>query len=162
MGALGLLSGMRRTALGLLVCVGGAACSDLGPETLLGELERNQSRWEATRPASYVFAIERLCFCGVESRGPVRVRVQGTAVVERIYVDTGGSVPPALAELFPTVDGLFALVRSAIEDGAYEVRVMYHAVLGVPIDIWIDYIENAIDDELGVTVTESVEAPAGA
>ena len=109
-----------------------------------------------------MFAVERLCFCGAESRGPVRVRVQGMAVVERVYVDTGGPVPGTFAELFPTVDGLFALVRSAIEGGAYEVRVTYHAVLGVPIDVWIDYIENAVDDELGLTVTESVEAPAGA
>lgn len=150
---------MMRNALTALACVGFTACSDMGPDVgLLAELEQARARWESARPTSYVFAVERLCFCGLESRGPARVRVQGDIVIERVYVDTGAPVPASFADSFPTVNGLFDLLRSAIEGGAHEVRVTYDPVLGVPEDFWIDYLEYAIDEELGIRVTEEVQA----
>jgi hypothetical protein len=149
---------LRNLALVLAAC-GASACSDLGPEDgLLAELERNERRWLDARPEAYVFAVERLCFCGEEARGPVRVRVEGSTVTERTYVETGLDVPPVFAELFPTVHGLFEILRAAIVEQAHEVRATYDPVLGVPIDFWIDYRLNVADEELGMRVTEGVGA----
>lgn len=122
----------------------------------LTELEAHQARWERVGPASYVYAVERLCFCGADYRGPVRVTVVNGVVVERSYVDSGLDVPDPAAAQFPAVEGLFELLRSAYEAEAHEVRVTYHPTLGVPLDFWIDFNEMMADEELGMRVTEAV------
>lgn len=151
---------MRPSALRIfaiaMVCGSVVGCDELGPES--SELERNRERWLDTRPVGYTYAVERLCFCGVESRGPVRVTVVGSLVTARVYVDSGQPVPSPSEDLFPTVDELFDLLQSAYDQDAHEVRVTYDADTGVPIDFWIDYQLNLADEELGMTVTESVEA----
>lgn len=151
-----------RYALAVAALVGAAGCTVLGPEVeVLTDLEMARERWENARPSSYEFAVERMCFCGPESRGPVRLRVQGLTAVERVYVDSGAPVRAEMADGFPTVDGLFDMLASAVAGDAHEVRATYDPVLGVPIDFWIDYWEFAADDEQGMTVTESVRAVGG-
>ena len=151
---------MKGSGLGLLAvlaatCGSIGGCGDLGP--LPSELERNRDLWLDTRPADYTYAVERLCFCGLESRGPVRVTVQGSSVTERVYVDSGQPVSSPFEDFFPTVDGLFDLLEEAFAQDAHDIQVTYDADTGVPIDFWIDYQENLADEELGMTVTESVE-----
>ncbi len=153
---------MRYARSLFLLCLGLGGCADLGFDVrTLTDLERAQRRWEGWRPDSYVYAVERMCFCPVEYRGPVRVRVDGDVVVERTYVETGQPVPAALADAFPAVEGLFAILLSAFDGDAHEVRVSYDPETGVPVDFWIDYEEMMADEELGMRVTEEVEA-AGA
>ena len=150
--------GARAVAVALWAALG-AGCGDLGPRTgPEADLERAELRWATEGPPSYVYAVERICFCGVGARGPVRVRVQDGAVAERAYVDSGDPVPHALAELFPTVEGVFDLVRDALASGAHTVQVTYDPELGVPVDLWIDYHAQAADEELGMRVTEGLEA----
>lgn len=130
------------------------ACGELGPEIeLLGELGSRRATWAAKRPYAYVYTLRRSCFCGPESLGPVRVSVEGDVVVERTYADTAEPVPAHLADLFPTVEGLFALVDHALASGAHEVAVEYEPALGFPQEVWIDYRERIADDELGLSVT---------
>lgn len=134
-----------------------SACESTGPRSpRLLELEIHQARWESLGPASYEYAVQRSCFCAPISLGPVRVRVEDGEVVERVYVDSGTSVAGDLATVFPSVDGLFDVLRSAIDRRAARIDVTYDPDLGVPVDFWIDYSENAIDEELGMRVTEPV------
>ena len=150
---------VRMTSM-LLICVGLTACGELGPETgPLADLERNERLWERVRPTSYVYAVERLCFCGLEARGPVRVTVVGGDVSDRTYVDSGDPVPAPLGDLFPTVDGLFDVLLDAIEREAHRIDVTYDPISGVPLDLWIDYLETCADEELGFSVTETVRLP---
>lgn len=133
------------------------ACGVTGPEDArLAALEEHLARWESAGPPSYVYAIERMCFCAPVSLGPVRIRVENRHVVERVYVATGLAVAPDLAAEFPAVEGLFDVLRSAIERRADRIDVTYDSVLGLPLDFWIDYSEMAIDEELGMSVTEAV------
>ena len=149
---------MRITAV-LAVCALVAGCADLGFDVRsLTDLERAQAKWERTRAESYVYAVQRLCFCPMSYIGPVRVRVQGNAVIERVYVDSGDPVPALYADAFPTVDGLFEILTEAYADDADDVRVTYDPVTGVPVDFFIDYMEMAADEELGMQVTEDVVA----
>lgn len=148
---------MRRIAG--LVALALVACNGLGPDGVpRTELEANAQLWETAGPDSYVYAIVRNCFCPEEYRGPVRVRVENGVAVERVYVGSGDPVPEAIASSFPTVDGLFELLRSAYEEEADEVRVTYDPDLGVPVDFWIDYLQMAADEEIGMQVTEEVTA----
>ena len=136
------------------------ACSDLGPpDGPRAELELNRETWERLRPSSYQYVVERLCFCGLEARGPVRVIVVGDDVSERTYADSGDPVPAAFGELFPSVDGLFDVLLDAFEREAHRIDVTYDPISGVPLDLWIDYLETVADEELGFSVTETVRLP---
>jgi hypothetical protein len=135
-----------------------AACGATGIET---DWEQNQRKWQTLRPVAYAYSIERLCFCGAAVRGPVRVEVSGATVTSRTYVLGGSPVPSEYAELFPSVDGLFDILREADEAGAFDIQVTYDPLLGVPIDFWIDYSEHVADEELGMRVTEAVEGMPG-
>ena len=151
------MSGPHISALAV-VALAVSGCSDQGPD--LGpqaELRRNESLWSTTRPASYVYTVERQCFCLGSSRGPVRVSVVGASVAARVYTATGEPVPEELAELFPSVDGLFDVIRDALQRDAHELRVTYEPGSGVPLEIWIDYVATVIDEELGFMVVEIVQ-----
>ena len=86
----------------------------------------------------------------------MRVTVDGETVVSQLYGD-GRAVDATAAGWFPSVDGLFVVLLEAFDEGAHEIRVTYDPQLGVPVDLWIDYSQNTIDEELGFTVTEAVQ-----
>jgi hypothetical protein len=68
-------------------------------------------------------------------------------------VDSGEPVPGDLAPHFPTVDGLFDVIKDAMDRDVHQLRVTYDGDTGIPVDIWIDYEANAVDEELGYQVT---------
>ena len=134
-----------------------AGCDDEGPGAqALRDLTNARARWARVGPDDYRYAIRRLCFCGPEAIGPVRVTVSAGEATARVYVDGGEPVPGSLAPLFPTVDGVFQILVDAFEDGAYRIDVVYDPETGVPLDVFIDYEENVADEELGFEVTEVV------
>lgn len=148
------------TALILVVLVPLAGCGDFGIETdRLREIDRNRALWESQGLATYVYAVERLCFCGLA--GPVRVTVENEVATTRVFVMSGDTVPAEQAEWYPTVDGLFALLFDAARRNAHDIEVVYDPATGVPLDIFIDYAQNVADEELGFRVTE-VPGPVSA
>jgi hypothetical protein len=136
-----------------------AACSDssFGPE--LRELDQNRAKWEAAAPASYVYAVERLCFCGYF--GAARVTVENGVAVSAVWVDPEGQPVEPTTDLFPSVDGLFDILEDAFARNAHSVEVTYDPVTGAPTEFQIDYIEHAIDEELGMRITEPVTELSG-
>ena len=144
----------------LLLAVLAGACGDLGPvDERFDELDRQEAKWQAARPAQYRFGLARICFCAPESLGPVRITVSGEDVTERRYIASGDPVPESLEAFFPSIDGLFDLLRDAIERDAHRIDVTYDPVSGVPIDLYIDYEVNVADEEVGYEVVESVAPP---
>ena len=142
-----------RSLLALLGCLWATGCSDLGFDVRsLTELERAEIRWSRFGPDSYVYAARRICFCPFDA--PVRVRVESGIAVAWTYVGTGEPVPESMRPFFPTVEGLFAILREAYADGAHDVRVSYDPALGYPAEFAIDYEEHVADEELGMQVTE--------
>lgn len=145
----------RLTAVGLpgaLVLLSLAwGCADAGPDVggLADEVAEHRRMWESSRPATYAFELERLCFCGTEARGPVRLTVEGDVVVTRVYSDSGTEVPEEYAEIFPTVDGLFDILDDALRRGAEQVDVTWDATSGAPTYFFIDYSRNVADEEVG-------------
>jgi hypothetical protein len=134
------------TALGLAALAG---CSDQGPDAgLREEIERNRDRWVALQPTSYEYEVEVLCFCGVEARGPVTVSVQDGVVVARTYTDTGQPVSSTFEDSFPSVAGLHEILLDAVDGGAFSVDVTWQETTGIPLQFRIDFVENAVDEEL--------------
>ena len=146
----------RWAALAAVAIAASAACSDLGPKSQVDELQEAQELWRSQRPLRYAYTIQRQCFCTEDARGPVRVTVDGETVVSQLYED-GRTVDAAATDWFPSVDGLFAVLLNAFDEGAFEIRVTYDPGLGIPVDFWIDYSQNIIDEELGFTVTAAVQ-----
>ena len=149
-----LSAAVRPIAFGLTILsvVAFAGCDALEPER--SDLERARLRWETTGPSDYTYVIRRLCFCAYV--GPVRVTVENDAVVS--VVPTGPEEPPfELDEAsFPGVDGLFDILEDAVERDAHSITATYDTVTGVPLEFFIDYMEFAVDEELGMEVTEPV------
>ena len=89
--------------------------------------------------------MHRLCFCGFVE--PVRVKVEGGVIVSRTIAATGAPVPAPYAEYFPDVPGLFAIVEEAATE-ADDLETTFDASYGFPSEISIDWVENAVDNEI--------------
>jgi hypothetical protein len=53
---------------------------------------------------------------------------------------------------YDTVEELFGVLEQAFDNGADKVDATYDATLGVPIDVDIDPMRDAIDEEHGFVV----------
>jgi uncharacterized protein DUF6174 len=128
-------------------------CSVLDPDDgQRGELESARERWQREGPGAYRTTQTHVCFCGTEVRGPVMLRVTASGTT-RTYVADGRAVPSDLVKFFPTVEGLFDEIESALDEGADQVRVTYDPTTGAPLDVFIDYSERTADEEQGWTLT---------
>lgn len=127
------------------------ACNITGPGDL-DDLREARALWVSQGITDYAYVLQRGCFCTLESIGPVTITVRGGVVESLVYVPSGEPVTMG-GELWPTMNGLFDLIERAVDGGADEVATVFHADLGYPLTAEIDYIEQAIDDELTLTVS---------
>lgn len=111
------------------VSTGGCNLGNTGPA---GDLAEARERWAHHGPPSYVVTIERSCACLPEMSGPVVVTVRSGTVESRQYVRTGTAVTAQYADLFPTIDGLFAIIEEGMRDGTRPFLAYYDATLGYP------------------------------
>jgi hypothetical protein len=148
---------MHRRSLALLLLLL-TACGDGFFATTRGipDFREARARWRLAGIDDYTMLLRRDCYCPWV--GPVRVTVRDNVVVARIVVETGQPLAPAIADLYPDVDGLFALLESAIAD-ADLVRATYHHRYGVPVDLRIDWRATVADEEVGYVVTDFAPAP---
>lgn len=129
-------------------------------------LDAARAAWTSS-PAStgeYQLTIVQQCFCPGIS---LTVVVKNGTVVEETATstdNTGGTVAPTLLEGFPrTVEDLHGIVAASADAASSSVT---YDRRGVPLRIWIDQIENAVDDERGYAVSfasasEDLPAPNG-
>lgn len=127
------------------------ACGDGFSPT--GSFAASWARWNRLRPAQYTYDFRRGCFCGGEWVQPVRITVSNAQVVSVATLPDLNPIPPEQVNQFyrVTLDSVFAIVRHAIDDGADSVAAQYDPQWGYPTNVWIDYLTNAADEELGVT-----------
>jgi uncharacterized protein DUF6174 len=132
-----------------IVC---AACS-LSP---FGQQEEDltvaQARWRAAALLDYSFDIQRVCFCAPSATRPVTITVHQGAWATLTYADDGTTADTSLFRDFLTMDRVFSFLRRALEGHPAAFVGTYHAQLGYPSEVRIDYLGNAIDDELGILV----------
>lgn len=109
-----------------------------------------RAKWEGqSLRQSYSFDISRSCFCGYPGALPrTRVYVFDGRVTLAHHPYSDDPITAEAVATIPTVDGLFDLIAEAIEEGADEVRVRYDPDTGAPLEIRIDRIRQAVDDEL--------------
>lgn len=91
-----------------------------------------RARWARNAPTTYSYTIRRSCECTAEMAGPVTVVVRNGAVESRLYVSSGSMVSAQYAQIFPTVEGLFAIIDDAIKAGTKSLTAQYDPTLGYP------------------------------
>jgi hypothetical protein len=177
------MSALRRAALPGLLAAGALVLAACGTQTAPGgsggsgtpsgppspqvvdSLDSARAAWAASSASSgeYQLTITQQCFCpGIV----LTVSVEDGKVVDESATtpDGSGTVPKAALEGLPrTVEDLHGVIAGAKD--AFSSTVTYDR-LGVPLRIFIDPIENAIDDEQGYAVSftsgsESREPVAG-
>ncbi len=145
----------RPAVISGLLALALSGCGTTGPgDSLAAQLALHGERWASTAPTAYVYAVRRGCFCPMEAIGPVRMEVVDGAVVSAVYVDGGAPVGSDFVDLFPTVSGLFDVLADALDRDADRIEVSWDEETGIPLELFIDYEENAADEELGFQVTE--------
>lgn len=142
---------MRLTRLITVLLPLMAGCGVLDSDRPRDQLKRAMAKWAQANLTSYDYVVQRLCFC--PSVSPIRVTVIGGQVVARIDTTTGLPVAPNQASLYPDVAGLFALVEDAY-DRADAINVTFDQAYGFPTSAVIDYVKDAIDDELTLSAAD--------
>lgn len=129
------------------------ACSSGGGS----ELSRNQQKWQDADITHYRFTLNVGCFCAFRSQMPATVEVQDGEVVSIIGADGEAiSTTDPINEYvlsYATIDRIFAELDSDSVREADKLTVTYEPTYGFPSEIYIDFIERAIDDELSITVS---------
>ena len=115
-------------------------------EAFRSAFEDARSKWVERGMTTYMITIENICFCGFG--GPARITVVDGEVTT---IDGGGDEIRTGPGYTLTVGDTFALIEEAART-ADRLQVAYHPELGHPVDVNIDYIINAVDDELQILV----------
>jgi hypothetical protein len=134
---------------------------------LLEAMRKAEAEWEAARPVTYSMVQARECFCGPDSRGPVRLRVtraDGSLVspfehvVDQRYVEDGREVPWELRGLFLGVQQLFSHARHAVALDAHVIEIEFDSARGFPRRVFVDWEAWIADDEKEYVVFSLEEA----
>ena len=146
---------LSATALALVAT--GCGIIDSDGEERQRELDSARSRWSAAGLSDYHYVVRQLCFCGF---GGVRIDVvvRAGVVVGATMVD-GGEVIDVQQQPWaaPSIDDLFDRIQGILDEDPHEFSASYDPVLGYPVEMSADPIENAIDEEWGVEAS-GVEA----
>lgn len=147
-----------RKILILFLAVLVSACSASQPKS---ELEQAQEKWQEAGISHYRFHLNIGCFCVFSQDMPLLIEVQDGEVVSMAY-QSGKAIETTNMELFQhynTIDRIFAELEKDLGGEADKVTVTYDETYGYPSQVSIDFIEQAVDDELGLTVTNFEELP---
>ena len=129
------------------------ACSAGAPTNL----ERNRQTWQDSSITHYRFSLNIGCFCAFRSQMPITVEVQNNEIVSMTYPD--GTLVAATDPNYETfsshatIERIFSELEAGLAGDADEVTVTYDSALGFPSEIYFDYIKEAADDELSLTVS---------
>jgi hypothetical protein len=141
---------LRRTAA-LASVVALSACA--GNPTLADEkaqMERSRQVWNAQGIDDYRMTV-RLQGGWLGGSAVVEVR-DGVPVSRHTPPGEPQQVPPEAFAEYDTVEELFAILERAFENGADDVDATYDPTLGLPLEVFIDPMKNAIDEEHGFMV----------
>ena len=117
------------------------------------QLDNNRKKWDSEMASNYQFSFQWSCYCTMDFVAQVNITVLENRIHSAAYVDGDVPIPLEVAiERYEAMDGLFDLLQSAIDENAYTISANYHPDLGYPIEVWIDYEKNSVDEELGFTI----------
>ena len=134
----------------LLSACGGAAGASGG-----SELQQNREKWEGQNFDHYRYTVVVTCFC-IFAGAEVTYEVQdGQVVNQTVQPHPDRQVDPdEISEYYQeynTIEKVFDFLERATNE-ADEVTVAYDPTYGFPTDITVDWIKEAADDEIYLTL----------
>jgi len=147
---------MKKSLILLLVIIL-TACSGIGQS----DFSRNQQKWQDANISHYRFNLFVGCFCVFSQDMPLVIEVKDGEIVAMEY-QTGNPLDDGNREYFSkfaTIDRLFSELEVDLAGEADEVTVIYDSTHGFPTEISIDFIKEAADDELYLTVSNFEALP---
>lgn len=151
-----------RTLLFIFMALALAACSAVaGASGNQSEIEQNKEKWQDANISHYRYHLTLSCFCAFNEDMPLIIEVQDGEVVSMEF-QSGKEIDPNLLELFEkyaTIDRIFAELEADLNGAADKVTIEYDATYGFPTRADIDFVEEAIDDELYLTVSNFEALP---
>lgn len=130
----------------------GAGCNS--EDGVRQSLSRHQNQWVSQSIESYRYQLGITCFCLVEISRPVTIEVRNGATHSVSYLADGTAADAKYFEKYDTIDELFLIIDDAIDQKADEIKVTYDEELGFPTRIHIDFMKEAVDDEMTYDITE--------
>lgn len=128
-------------------------CSILGDPS---ELQVNQSKWDGAGITHYRYNLTVSCFCPFREDMPVTIEVQDDKVVSMTKPDGTAVQPgdPVYDAVLPysTINSVFSSLKEDYAGKADEITVTYDTTYFYPASISIDYIKNAMDDEVSIYI----------
>ena len=124
--------------VGAAIC---SACANHDQEEALNHLRQ----WERECPSSYVYVVERVCFCAFVE--PVRIVVEDDSVARGIGMETG------LERSGQTITELMDMVVELAGDDNATFEAAYDGTLGYVRELTVDGSTSTADDELTIRVT---------
>jgi Family of unknown function (DUF6174) len=142
---------MSHRRYALLAFLGVLAACQSATAPSLTELQRQQDVWASHHLERYAYQYETAGFSIVWDGRAIRLVVLHDTVRSAQYAGTADSVPVAPATL-PTIDALFAIARTALQDG-HLVGAQFDATFGYPTRIEV----SGPPDASGVIRASQVE-----
>ena len=140
-----------------------AACTAMG--SAMGndsELDQNREKWQDASISHYRYNLFISCFCIFVEDMPLIIEVQDGQVVSMEF-QSGKEIDPALkADLFDkyaTIDRIFAELDADLNGAADVVTAKYDETYGFPTEVTIDFVQEATDDELYLTLSDFEALP---
>ena len=116
-------------------------------------LDSNRKKWDSEMASNYQFNFQWSCYCAMDFVAEANIIVRENRVHSAAFVEGDVPIPHNVAtERYEAIDGLFDILQSAIDENAHTIAANYHPDLGYPIEVWIDYEKNSVDEELGFTI----------
>ena len=138
-------------ALALAACASGASANQSQ-----SELSQNQQKWQAANISHYRYNVAISCFCIFSQDMPLIIEVRDGQVVSMEYA-SGNEIDAANRQYFQrfeTIDKVFGQLHKDIGGEADEVVATYNATYGFPEEVKIDYVLEATDDEIWLTISD--------
>jgi hypothetical protein len=130
------------------------ACASVGAAS--SDFDRARDKWQDAGISHYRFNLNISCFCAFTQDMPLIIEVQDGEVVSMEY-QSGNEIDPSSLELFQryaTIDRIFAELEKALGGEADAVTVEYDETYGFPSQITLDFVQEAADDELYLTISD--------
>lgn len=119
-------------------------------------VQQNRERWEEQNIDHYRFTVVVSCFCpfaGAEATYEVQ---NGQVVYESVQAAPDREIDPAQVgefyQPYNTIEKVFAYLEEATNE-ADETTVEYDPTYGFPTNISVDWIKEAVDDEMYLTLS---------
>ncbi len=137
----------RHGAVGAWALAGAIACAEGATEPVDGQREAER-RWKAGIGAATAYEMrqQRLCYC--LRTDTVRLTVAGGRITAAVNERTGVPLPEEERQWYRSVEQLFAELEAVPAAGGRIREVTFHPTEGYPVQLSVDPIPMAADDEV--------------